>query len=119
MGTRFEGDAELLHPSKYLKAADLQGKDWPLTIDHVIRDEELVTVGGVKDKKPILFFRETEKGMVLNVTNKRSIMSLHGKIVKEWAGKLISVYPTTDLCGGKRVDCIRVRDSVPAQKGAA
>lgn len=117
MGTKFEGDAELLHPSKYLRASDLQGKDWPLTIDYVIRDEELTLSTGAKEKKPIVFFKETPKGLVLNKTNKVTIMSLHGKMVKDWLGKRIAVFPTEGTFGGKTVDCIRVRSRAPQSGG--
>lgn len=119
MGTKFEGDAELLHPSKYVRAADLLGKDAVLTISHVMRDEELQMRNGTKEKKPIVYFSETEKGLVLNKTNKASIVALHGRVVKGWTGKQIAVYPTQGSFGGKTVDCIRIRDRVPAKKTEA
>lgn len=128
MGEEYTGHAELLHPSQYLKAADLFGKDGQprdvhLTITRVERSE-VSMAGGKTDTVPIIYFREAreraertgepEKRLICNVTNRRSIQALHGNIVGGWRGKRITLYATQ--CSGKEgklVDCIRVRATVP------
>ena len=115
-------DYRLLFPSLYLGAHDLQGKDVTLTIRRVVV-EELKTERG-SEKKPICYFEETrpkaektgdkEKRIVLNKTNATSIAALHGNEIDEWGGKKVTFYPTQAQAFGKIVDCIRVREEVPA-----
>jgi hypothetical protein len=109
---------KLLFPSKYLGAADLKGQDVTLVIDHMNIDA-LQMVGGRKEAKPVLYFRKPkdntpiDKMLVCNKTNARTIAKLYGKEVEGWAGKKITLYPTTTTCGRNTVDCIRIREQVP------
>ena len=60
--------------------------------------------------KYVLYFKEQEKGMVLNLTNFQRIVSLCGKDdTDDWAGVQIQLFndPTVDF-GGKLVGGIRV-----------
>ena len=99
---------ELMFPSKYLRAVDLNGKDAQLTITKVQIDE-LQMKGGKKEKKPVVYFAKTEKMLVLNKTNAMAIAAQLGKETNNWAGKAITIYPTKDRFGPDVVDCIRVR----------
>lgn len=93
-------------PTKYLGAADLQGKSWRLSIA-VLRVEE---VGLARDKKPVLYFAQGKKGLVLNATNAETIASIAGsEEVDSWKNVTIEVYPTTTEFRGATVPCIRVR----------
>ncbi len=99
---------DLMFPSKYLKAADLQGEPASLTIKEVIRDK-LRMVNGSKVEKYLVKFKETPKMLVLNVTNARAI----AKVLREpkavnWAGSAIVLKPTTCEAFGVIVNCIRV-----------
>ena len=115
-------DFRLLFPSLYLGAADLHGKDATLTIRRIIV-EELKTDRG-DEKKPVIYFEETaakaaksgdkEKRIVLNKTNATAIAFLYGNEIDDWTGKRITIYPTKAQAFGKIVDCIRVREEVPA-----
>lgn len=106
---------KLLHPNDYLGAHDLDGKDYTLTIKEVLRDQELVMQGGVKEKKPVLTFTNAKKKIVLNKTNAKAIASLHGVDTDQWPGKQITVYPSKTKCGRETVDCVRIRSTVPAE----
>jgi hypothetical protein len=118
-------DNELLYPSNYIGAADCKGKDVSLTIENVQIDE-LMLVGGKKQKKPVLYFEKTVKMLVLNKTNATVISEQHGTEAKGWIGKRITIYPTTTRCKGKTVPCVRVRpgtgtaaaDGIPADEHA-
>lgn len=97
-------------PSKYIKAADLQGRAVVCTIREV-RQEDI----GDGEKKPVLYFEGKEKGMVLNRTNAKSIASACGSDeTDDWPGCQIEIYPTETDFQGERVDCIRVRLKRPA-----
>ena len=95
-------------PSKFLKADDLQGRTVKLTIDHVEMDE----VGD--DRKPIVYFQDAKKGLVLNVTNARAIAALAGDEMSTWGDMPIELFSTPVSFQGRTVDAIRVRPLDPA-----
>ncbi len=99
-------------PSNYLKAPDLKGRNVNLTIKGITQEE----VGQDRENKPLVTFNKVKKGLILNVTNCRTIEQVFGKVFKDWIGKEIQLYPTTVSFQGSVVDCIRVRvpDTAPA-----
>ena len=107
----------LLFPSRYLCAADFDGKDVDLTITS-IRPESLRTEAG-DEFKHVVRFKEVDakaeasgsepKRLVLNETCAMAIAAIHGNEVNDWAGKKITLYPTTCQAFGETVECIRVR----------
>ena len=101
----YKGDAELLYPSKYLRYADLGGKDVTLTIARAEKGHELTMAGGVKEAKPVLHFDKTPKMLVLGKTNMRRVASWHGSTCAKWAGKQITLYPAD---GPSKNDVLKV-----------
>lgn len=112
-GERYEGDAQLLKSSSYLRAYHLGGKDVNLTIE-AAQVEKVKSMDGTEKKMLVIYFAGKSLGLGLNNTNITTIMDLHGKIVKAWIGKRITLYPTTCNSFGAKVECIRVREKVPA-----
>ena len=108
-------DGELMHPSEYVAAVELKGKDVAVTITKVER-AELMVVGGAKKPGIIVHFKESPKKFVLNKTNAGTIADMHGTKAEEWTGKRITLFPTTCKCKGKTVECIRVRETAPPPK---
>lgn len=96
-------------PSKYLKAADLDDKELNVIMQRV----EMEDVGG-EDKKPVLYFKDQQKGVVLNKTNSRIIAKTFGDDTDDWGGKTITLYPAMVEFKGDMVEAIRVR--VPKSK---
>lgn len=92
-------------PSDYLKAADLNGCEVTVKMDHV----EIKEVGKDKDVKPVLFFQGAEKGLVLNKTNATKISQAYGDESDEWQGKPIVLYEAEVQFGAETVPGIRVR----------
>jgi hypothetical protein len=101
-------------PSKYLTAADLNGKPYTLTIK-IVTLEEMITHENKKTNKPVCWFVGAQKGFVMNVTNAHIIVALYGDDTDLWAGKRITIYPTKVKAFGSYQDAIRVREEVPAQ----
>ena len=98
-------------PSKWLKAADLDGKPHLVTI----KKFSVETVGD--DKRPVVWFSEEEKGLGLNITNGKAIEGICGSgDPSKWVGKRVVIYPTETDFKGERVDCIRVRAPKPGAK---
>jgi len=101
----------LLHPSNYLSAADLKGKDVTVTIESINPRDELQLPGKKKTiAKPVITFKAARKQFVLNKTNAHSIAKIHGPIPSEWIGKAITLYPTRVRFGPDMVDAVRVRE---------
>jgi hypothetical protein len=90
-------------PSKYLKAADLQGQSVVAKMA-TVRQEK---VGD--DQKIILYFVGKEKGVVLNKTNKNTIVGLYGTETDEWTGQLIEMFAALVDFQGKQTEAIRFR----------
>lgn len=98
----------LLYKTDYVGAWDLKG-DTEVTIDKVVESEELIGADGKKEHKPIVYFKGATKKMVLGKTNAKSIGKVLGNDTSDWAGKKITLYPTTCKAFGEVVECIRVR----------
>lgn len=103
-----------VYPTKYVTAADLQGRTVTLTIKAVTM-EEMLTHDNKTVSKPVAWFERTNKGFVMNATNARVIANLYGDNTDGWTGQRISIYPTQVKAFGKMQDCIRVREEIPAQ----
>ncbi len=100
-------------PSPYVKASDLNGKPSLLTIRTCVLEE--LGQGSNKEKKPVLYFKEAQKGLVLNKTNATNIAKVYGDDTGNWTGKDIQVFPTTTEFKGETVYAIRVRVVPEAQ----
>lgn len=103
-----------IFPSKYVAAADLNGKTVTLTIKGVTM-EEMVTHDNKTVQKPVVWFEKATKGLVLNVTNAKIIVGLYGNETDLWTGKRIAIYPTRVKAFGQMQDAIRVREAIPEQ----
>jgi len=100
-------------PSDFIKADDLGNREVTLTINSVAREE--FNDNGRKDYKPVVSFKKTDKRLVLNRTNFRTIADMHGEDTDEWSGKPITIYRTQVDFRGKQVKAIRVKLDEPQQ----
>lgn len=98
--------------SEMLFAHDLNGREATVQIKRVYAGE-LVGEKGRKSRKPFVEFVGKAKKLALNKTNGKVIGKLYGGETDNWAGKWITLYPTTTDFGGEVVDCIRVRPVAP------
>lgn len=98
-----------LFPSRYVTALDLNGHDVTVTIKIVAMEE----MGSQNEEKPVVFFSDAKKGMVLNKTNAMTIADLYGPDTVDWAGKRITVYSAKVKAFGAVHDAIRVRPRIP------
>ena len=112
-------DYRSLYGKEYLGSWDLKEDDVTVTIV-ACTGGELTSVGGRKNKKPILSIKGTDKKLAINATNGKTIASMYGRHVEDWAGKRITLYKssTRNPDGTGDVDCIRIRPTIPPAKGA-
>lgn len=100
---------------EHLYAYDLEGREVTIQIEKAFGGE-LIGDKGRKSKKPMIKFVGKDKKLALNKTNGKAIAKLYGTNTDDWAGKWITIYPTTTEFGGETVDCIRVKPYVPTPK---
>jgi len=100
---------EKAFPSKYLKAADLDGKNHSAVIRDVVMEEMSQDDG----EKPVLYFENSERGLVLNKTNANSVKEIHGPDTDDWRGKSVTLYTVKVQYGAKMVDGIRIQPVDP------
>ena len=99
---------DLLHPSKYLKGAELMGKTVTVVIDGIDPRAPLKKTDGSTEYRPLLRFKGKDKLMVLNKTNAQAIAKMHGSEVRKWIGKSIRLRAERVTAFGKDWDALRV-----------
>ena len=94
-------------PSKYLKAADLNGRTYKMSISHVA----LESIGSDQNQetKPILYLRGAQKGIVLNKTNAEALAIVLGDETDGWPGHAIEIFPMRVMGPNGMTDGIRMR----------
>lgn len=104
------------YPSTYLSRKDLAEDSITVVIDKV----EMATLKSDRgeEEKPVLYFQDDAKPMVLNNANWITIEEAYGEDSADWYNKPIEVYDDPSIMfGGKRVGGVRVR--IPKGAGAA
>lgn len=106
--------------SKWLKAADVDemADDETNTAVVAIDRIEVEEIGQDNQKKPVVYFKGIDVGLVLNKTNATTIKDLYGNETDDWIGKRIGLFTTEVDYQGKQMLGIRVRLKAPkAKKG--
>lgn len=99
-----------LFPSRFLKAEDFEeGASLVVTMDHL----EIEQLGKEREKKPVLYFKDDVKPMVINKTNCSVISALHGTETDGWDGKRITLFTLEVDSFGDVVRAIRVKTTAP------
>jgi hypothetical protein len=95
-----------IFPGKYLRAADLDGREPIVTIDRV----EVETLGD--DSKPVMYFTGKEKGLVMNKTNWSATVEITDEEDSDdWAGHKVKLVTRKVEFQGKRVPAIRIEEA--------
>lgn len=99
-----------IHSDNWWQASDLPEEGRTLTIDKVEPQEIAPDV-----LKSVVFFREDQKGLVLNQNNMSTIA--HNTRIpverwEQWKGYQITLYPTTILVKDEITPCIRIKFEV-------
>ncbi len=102
---------ESAFPSKYVKAADLNGKTVRLKMIKI----DIEKLG--EDLRPVVSFHGTDKSLVLNKTNANRITAAYGRETDDWIGKEIELYPEQVEYQGRLTPAIRVREPAKPPQG--
>ena len=111
-GTPVQPDTnwEELFNSKYLRWFHLKGQEFKMTIERVEMEVPMTLPGGIKEKKPVVFFTKGTRPLVLCKTNGNLIVESTGEPSPyKWPGKTITLYQSKTRLGSKTVPCIRIK----------
>jgi hypothetical protein len=109
LDTPTEADLDSLYGSKYASAADVGDKKIRTRISK-IRKEMMQQQGGKPERaKFVLYLASLEKPMVLNATNKNTLVEKLGKNPADWIGADIGILAENTTYAGKPVKGLRLR----------
>lgn len=93
--------------------ADNEGK-LIMTIKEV-KNAEVIGANKVKQIKPLIYFKELPKPLILNATNRKAITAaLQSPYIEHWIGKKIELYRLKSLKAfGEILDAVRVKNTPP------
>jgi hypothetical protein len=91
--------------SATLKASDVE-TDKTLTIKLVEKTDQY-------DGKPVIHWREEEKGLVANQTNLKRIAAMYGRDYTKWGGKKVTLFADMVDFKGDIVPAVRVKVTRP------
>lgn len=91
-----------------------ENEDLTVTIDFVQR-ETITGTGGKKEECSVAHL-QGHKPFILNATNNKTIASLYGPYIEDWAGQPITLFASTARLGGDTVECLRIRPVVAQRK---
>ena len=90
----------------------LVGKTVKLTITKM-SSKNLPDRNGQTEEKYLIHFEETEKTLILNQVNARTIANLYGPETEDWSGKQITLYSEEATFFGKTHNAIRIAPAIP------
>jgi hypothetical protein len=100
--------------SKYFKGTDLD-REKKFRIK-VVTEEVLTDSAGKTEKKPVVWFTNDERGLVLNKTNLRVLKNAFGDPMAGWAAKVVALFP---MMADNGKPGLRIRILPPKQAAAA
>jgi hypothetical protein len=108
----FEGrSAEMKKDSPWLASEDIMGLEIEVEIEKVFRHQDVEFDAGRKEKTVYsIAFVGKKKQLVLNSTNRKTLVAKFGVNVKDWAGKKATLYVDQNVrLMGKKVCGIRIK----------
>ena len=98
-----------IYPKKYANGEDLKGKPFTFTVSRVEFEALHPQPGAPAINKPVLYFAETSKGIILGPTLARQAAAILGDDTDQWPGKRITIYPEKMTVAGQLRTAIRAR----------
>ena len=106
---------ELRFPSKYLRAADVDGRDhvW-VTIKDLDPNHTAIGSNGESKQTLAMYFEKTDKALILNKTNCKMLSKLFGNDLTDWIGQKIALGTEMVSAFGETKEALRVRSIRPS-----
>jgi hypothetical protein len=121
LDTPTEHDLDEAYGSRFLGVVDVGTKKIRTRILKVRMEELKDRDTGKTRKRPIIFFENIEKGLVLNVVNKNTLVEAFGKPPPGWLNATVGIFVDPNVMfGGQKKGGVRLRALLPpAAKPAA
>lgn len=94
---------------KYIAGDMLVDRPVTLTIDRVGVEEIVTPTTGEVTEKPILFFKESKRPLILNKTNAATLAKAFGRETDQWMGKAVELFAKPVKAFGEMHNATRVR----------
>lgn len=111
---KFEGRTAVMRKSEWLSAEDLDGAgDVKVEIEGVFLHKNVPMDGGRKEPKLFsLKFKDKERQLIINASNRKTLFGLFGADTKQWPGKAITIYVKDGVkaVGGGTTKGIRIKE---------
>ena len=103
---------------EYLGSYSLDGKKEAVVTVSRLAQEKVTGQQGRKEDCFVVYFKEFDKGMILNRTNARAIEKVAGSgLVEDWIGVQVTLYVEKGVKAfGDVVDALRIRDKKPTRQ---
>jgi hypothetical protein len=103
---------------EYLGSYSLDGKKEIVVTVSKLSQEKVTGQQGRKEDCFVVYFKEFDKGMILNRTNARAIEKVSGSgLVEDWVGVQVTLYVEKGVKAfGDVVDALRIRDKKPTRQ---
>ena len=103
---------------EYLGSYSLDGKKEAVVTVSRLAQEKVTGQQGRKEDCFVVYFKEFDKGMILNRTNARAIEKVAGSgLVEDWVGVQVTLYVEKGVKAfGDVVDALRIRDKKPTRQ---
>jgi hypothetical protein len=98
-----------LYPKKYANGEDLKGQAFTLVVNKVSMETMHPQPGSPAATKPVIYFEQTQKGIILGPALARQIAGLLGDDTDTWKGKKVTIFPQPMRVAGRDVIAIRAR----------
>ena len=118
LNTATEADVDECYGSKYFSATDLGNKRIRTRIAKV-RKEKLRQQDGTDKPKLVIYFTTLDKPMVVNATNKNTLVEALGRDPAKWIGVEVGLLAELTQFAGKPVRGLRLRVLGPITGKAA
>jgi hypothetical protein len=107
INTATESDLNECYGSTYFSAVDLGNKKIRTRIAKVLKEKMRQTTGTERPKL-VVYFTSLDKPMVLNATNKNTLVEALGRDPAKWKGAEVGLFTVPTQFGGKSVKGLRL-----------
>jgi len=103
---------------EYLGSYSLDVKKEAVVTVSRLAQEKVTGQQGRKEDCFVVYFKEFDKGMILNRTNARAIEKVSGSgLIEDWVGVQVTLYVEKGVKAfGDVVDALRIRDKKPTRQ---
>jgi len=82
----------------------------PLAVEKVRMEKVFIPKANKEESRPVLTFAKTDKRLILNKTNTKTMIAGHGIDTAKWIGKTITLYVDTNVkLQGQKTNGIRIK----------